>query len=200
MARVVIVSNRVPVPSFRGARAGGLTVALRDVFKSGALWLGWSGEIAAETCTTAKIERSGKFDFATLDLSEEDYKRFYVGFANSVLWPLLHFQPGLLEFDREDFEAYLDVNRTYAKALVPLLKPTDLIVAISLARMRFEEFQRLAREASNLRQALEDRKLTYVHLANGAEPQSQSSVSLFPLSTLPLPPYPLSMNTTPCPL
>ncbi|MGC2126410.1 MAG: trehalose-6-phosphate synthase, partial [Methylovirgula sp.] len=127
MARVVIVSNRVPVPSFRGARAGGLTVALRDVFKNGALWLGWSGETAAETDTTAKITRSGKFDFATIDLSEDDYKRFYVGFANSVLWPLLHFQPGLLEFDREDFEAYLDVNRTYAKALVPLLKPTDLI-------------------------------------------------------------------------
>jgi len=127
MARVVIVSNRVPVPSFRGARAGGLTVALRDVFKNGALWLGWSGEIAAETHTTAKIESSGKFDFATIDLSEADYKRFYVGFANSVLWPLLHFQPGLLEFDREDFEAYLDVNRTYAKALIPLLKPTDLI-------------------------------------------------------------------------
>jgi trehalose 6-phosphate synthase len=127
MARVVIVSNRVPVPSFRGARAGGLTVALRDVFKNGALWLGWSGEIAAETCTIAKIEQSNKFDFATIDLSEEDYKRFYVGFANSVLWPLLHFQPGLLEFDREDFEAYLDVNRTYAKALIALLKPTDLI-------------------------------------------------------------------------
>ncbi len=126
MARIVIVSNRVPVPS-RGARAGGLTVALKDVFKHGALWLGWSGEIAEETQTTAKVQHSGKFDFATIDLSDEDYQRFYVGFANSVLWPLLHFQPGLLEFDRRDFEAYLDVNRSYAKALAELLKPTDLI-------------------------------------------------------------------------
>ena len=95
-----------------GAKAGGLTVALKDVFKQGALWLGWSGEIAAETATSAKILNTGKLDFATIDLSEDDYRQFYVGFANSVLWPLLHFQTGLLEFDREDFAGYLAVNRT----------------------------------------------------------------------------------------
>ncbi len=126
MARVVIVSNRVPLPS-KGAKAGGLTVALKDVFKQGALWLGWSGELAAETATSAKIHATGKLDFATIDLSEQDYRRFYVGFANSVLWPLLHFQPGLLEFDREDFEGYLAVNHAYAKALAELLRPDDLI-------------------------------------------------------------------------
>ncbi|MDR3408139.1 MAG: trehalose-6-phosphate synthase [Methylovirgula sp.] len=126
MARVVIVSNRVPLPS-QGAKAGGLTVALRDVFKQGALWLGWSGEIAAETATSAKIHNSGKLDFATIDLSEDDYQHFYVGFANSALWPLLHFQPGLLEFDREDFAGYLRVNAAYAKALAELLRPDDLI-------------------------------------------------------------------------
>jgi trehalose 6-phosphate synthase len=126
MARVVIVSNRVPLPS-KGAKAGGLTVALKDVFKQGALWLGWSGEIAAETATSAKILKTGKLDFATIDLSEDDYRQFYVGFANSVLWPLLHFQTGLLEFDREDFAGYLAVNRTYAKALAELLQPDDLI-------------------------------------------------------------------------
>ena len=100
---------------------------MKDVFKQGALWLGWSGEIAAETATSAKIHNTGKLDFATIDLSEEDYRQFYVGFANSVLWPLLHFQPGLLEFDREDFDGYLAVNRTYAKALAELLQPDDLI-------------------------------------------------------------------------
>ena len=86
-----------------------------------------AARLAAETATSAKIHATGKLDFATIDLSEEDYRRFYVGFANSVLWPLLHFQPGLLEFDREDFEGYLAVNHTYAKALAELLRPDDLI-------------------------------------------------------------------------
>ncbi len=35
MARVVIVSNRVPIPKARGASAGGLAVALRDLLEAG---------------------------------------------------------------------------------------------------------------------------------------------------------------------
>ena len=33
MARLVIVSNRVPIPKARGAQAGGLAVALRDLLR-----------------------------------------------------------------------------------------------------------------------------------------------------------------------
>ncbi len=38
MARLVIVSNRVPIPKTRGATAGGLAVALRDFATAGSLW------------------------------------------------------------------------------------------------------------------------------------------------------------------
>ncbi|MHB8885970.1 MAG: alpha,alpha-trehalose-phosphate synthase (UDP-forming) [Methylovirgula sp.] len=127
MAGVVIVSNRIPAPAANGPQAGGLAVVLKDCLKDGGLWLGWSGEIAAQTCADVKISRVGKIDFATIDLSREDYRKFYVGFSNSALWPLLHFQPRLVEFDRAHFEAYLSVNRTYARALAALIKPSDLI-------------------------------------------------------------------------
>ena len=43
MARLVVVSNRVPLPSERGAKAGGLAVALADALQPGSLWFGWSG-------------------------------------------------------------------------------------------------------------------------------------------------------------
>src|SRR5207253_7631647 len=39
------------------------------------------------------------------------------------------------------------------------IKPTDLQAAISLAVVRFDQFQQLAKEAATLRQALEDRKV-----------------------------------------
>lgn len=42
--------------------------------------------------------------------------------------------------------------------LVKPLKPADLLPAISVAMRRFEEFSSLKKEASDLRQALEDRK------------------------------------------
>ena len=44
MGRLVIVSNRVPLPSERGPRAGGLAVALADALRPGSLWFGWSGK------------------------------------------------------------------------------------------------------------------------------------------------------------
>jgi trehalose 6-phosphate synthase len=127
VARVVIVSNRVALPSSRGPQAGGLAVALKDALKEGGLWFGWSGAITRETTGETKSQHAAKLDYATIDLSREDYKRFYVGFSNSTLWPLLHFQPGLLEFDRTNFDTYLDVNETFAKALLPLLQPDDLV-------------------------------------------------------------------------
>ena len=46
MGRLVVVSNRVPLPSERGAKAGGLAVALADALQPGSLWFGWSGRLA----------------------------------------------------------------------------------------------------------------------------------------------------------
>ncbi len=44
MARLVIVSNRVPPPRERGQLAGGLAIALRDAIRDhDTLWFGWSG-------------------------------------------------------------------------------------------------------------------------------------------------------------
>jgi response regulator NasT len=39
------------------------------------------------------------------------------------------------------------------------IKPVDLLAAIQLAVLRFEQFQQLTKEAASLRQALEDRKV-----------------------------------------
>lgn len=127
MARLVIVSNRVPVPGREGASAGGLAVALKEALSDGALWFGWSGALSPETSATPTLRKAAKLTFATIDLSQDDYQRFYVGFANSTLWPLLHFRTGLLEFDRADLESYLAVNRAFARALAPLLRPDDLV-------------------------------------------------------------------------
>ena len=44
MARLVIVSNRVPVPARkREQQAGGLAVVLEEALKGEVLWFGWSG-------------------------------------------------------------------------------------------------------------------------------------------------------------
>ena len=47
MARLVIVSNRVPIPKARVTAAGGLAVALRDLMTPGSMWFGWSGRLSS---------------------------------------------------------------------------------------------------------------------------------------------------------
>ena len=127
--RVVIVSNRVPMPKERAAATGGLTVAVRDAMpRRRKLWFGWSGRTAArETQSLPSIARAGWAELATIDLTEADYRGFYLGFANSTLWPLLHYRTGVAEYRRSDLERYLAVNAAFARALVPLLDEDDLV-------------------------------------------------------------------------
>ncbi|MDB5489219.1 MAG: Trehalose-6-phosphate synthase, partial [Reyranella sp.] len=140
MARLVIVSNRVPVPKARGTSAGGLAVALRDLLTPGAMWFGWSGRLAQEPSTQPAIVEARGVTYATVDLTPDAYRGFYVGFSNGALWPLLHFRLGLMHFRREDYEGYLSVNRSFAMSLAPLLQGDDTVWAhdyhlIPFARM-----------------------------------------------------------------
>jgi trehalose 6-phosphate synthase len=127
MSRLVVVSNRVPLPSERGQRAGGLAVALTDALRPGSLWFGWSGRRSAQPSSTPSMQYADGVTYATLDLSESEYRAFYLGFANGALWPLLHFRLGLMNFRGEDFDGYCAVNKHLAATLVPLLRSDDVI-------------------------------------------------------------------------
>lgn len=128
MTRLVLVANRVPNPRERGATAGGLAVALKDaVARRDALWFGWSGHCSEQTAEAPQLQREGRISYATLDLGHEDYRRYYQGFANATLWPTLHYRMGLARFSREEYEGYRSVNAAFARALLPLLRPDDVV-------------------------------------------------------------------------
>jgi trehalose 6-phosphate synthase len=71
------------------------------------------------------VQTSDSITYATIDLSDTEYRQFYAGFSNSVLWPLLHFRLSLQHFRAEDYQGYRAVNRRFAAALARLLQPTD---------------------------------------------------------------------------
>lgn len=127
MARLVVVSNRVGVPD-RGARAGGLEVAIRPALKKrGGVWFGWSGRVADEDPGPAKTLRRDNVEYVTIDLRKDDYNEFYNGFANRVLWPILHYRLDLAEFSRRDLSGYRRVNEYFASGLEKILRPDDLV-------------------------------------------------------------------------
>lgn len=129
MARLVVVSNRVPIPKARSAAAGGLAVALRDLMIPGSMWFGWSGRLSSEPAVQPAMVEARGVTYATIDLTAEAHRAFYVGFANGALWPLLHFRLGLMQFRREDYAGYLAVNATFASALSSVLQADDMVWA-----------------------------------------------------------------------
>lgn len=125
--RLIVVSNRV---ADRGdSQSGGLATALKAALATrGGLWFGWSGH-SVETDAECRLHRCrrGAVDYATLDLTRRDSDAYYAGFANQVLWPLFHYRPDLVEFQREHYAGYRRVNRLLAAQLAQLLNSDDLI-------------------------------------------------------------------------
>jgi trehalose 6-phosphate synthase len=126
MTRVVAVSNRVgPVKS--AALAGGLAVALVDALRrSKGLWFGWSGNIVDDASGHHVTDEHG-LTLATVDLTHGEHRDYYLGFANRCLWPLFHFRPDLMQYDRHAVDVYRHVNTRFAKALLPLLRADDVV-------------------------------------------------------------------------
>jgi trehalose 6-phosphate synthase len=128
LSRLVIVSNRVQIPTEKGPRAGGLAVALGSGLLPGTLWFGWSGKRghSVEGRTPTLHEALG-VTYATVDLTDKEYHEFYVGFSNGALWPLLHYRLDFLDYHRNEYAGYRAVNAYFADALLPILNDDDLV-------------------------------------------------------------------------
>lgn len=128
-SRLVVVSNRVPLPSSPAApAAGGLAVALEAALKErGGLWFGWSGKTGEESDTTPQCRTVGSLTYAVCDLSRRDIEQYYCGFANRALWPICHYRLDLANLSECNAAAYFRVNEHFARQLHRLLRPDDII-------------------------------------------------------------------------
>jgi trehalose 6-phosphate synthase len=129
LGRLVVVSNRVAVPEKNtSARAGGLAIAVNAALKQkSGIWFGWSGKIATQSKISTQKVINNKITYITLDLSKEDHREYYSGFANRVLWPILHYRIDLAEFSRRDLSGYMRVNDNFARELHKVIEPEDLV-------------------------------------------------------------------------
>ena len=128
MGRVVVVSNRVMDPA-QAAQAGGVAVAISEVLQSnGGLWFGWSGAVQADVAGDPEITNvTEHLAIATVPLTAQEHQGYYLGYANSVLWPVFHNRLDLAQFEAGFFEVYASVNRRLAASLKSLLRPDDTI-------------------------------------------------------------------------
>lgn len=128
MNRLFVISNRV-ADLTRSTQSGGLAVALADSLKSrGGVWMGWDGERVEEGVDLRETaEDVGTVTTVTMPMTEADYRDFYIGFSNSVLWPLFHYRLDLVRYQTSHLKGYRRVNRRFAEAAARHLRPDDVI-------------------------------------------------------------------------
>jgi trehalose 6-phosphate synthase len=124
---LVIVSNRV-ADLRKTTQTGGLAVGLADALRErGGVWFGWNGETSENGGGDPQTERVGRVTQISIGLTLQDYEEYYLGYANSVLWPLFHYRLDLVNFQPAFQEGYSRVNGKFADALAPFLEPDDVI-------------------------------------------------------------------------
>ena len=127
--RLIVVSNRVTAPEpGKPTAAGGLAVAVKAALRNRrGLWFGWSGAASDNPDFEPRFVERNRITYAVMDLSTADYQEYYNGFANRVLWPILHYRVDLSEYSNTDLDGYLRVNRIFAEKISKLLQPDDVV-------------------------------------------------------------------------
>ena len=143
MPRLIIVSNRLPfaVENQDGEitvrqSSGGLVSAIKSYIErnkdyqqfTGRVWIG-SMDCTEEDWQTAVNQGLLPEDLMVQPIFPESatYANFYNGFSNSVLWPLFHYFPSLVEYRKEYFKDYKRINQQFADAIRQAYEPGDVI-------------------------------------------------------------------------
>jgi trehalose 6-phosphate synthase/phosphatase len=133
--KLVVVSNRLPVTlrrapdgGWRSARSsGGLATAMGPtVARTRGVWVGWPGD-STDAGDPGRLEELRRWrdehGYVAVELPGEVAARFYEGYANQTLWPLFHQFPTRLQFDSTGWDAYVEANQRFCRALVEHLTP-----------------------------------------------------------------------------
>ncbi len=133
--KIINISNRLPITLQRKedeliirTSSGGLVSAVESLGdkKNELHWVGVA-DFSRVDWLKGENQYKGDFTLHPIFIDEEKYKLYYNGFSNSVLWPLFHYFPSFVEYKKEYFDAYLEVNEDIAEQIKFLIGPADLV-------------------------------------------------------------------------
>jgi len=138
---IVVVSNRLPITVEKVEKgqwvthssAGGLVTAMGPVLRNhGGKWIGWLGaqEMPDDVSLNNILSKSAKelgYTLIPVNITEEEIEKYYHGFSNEILWPLLHDYLSNCNFDPQYANAYRKVNRKFAQAIAEGTNADDYI-------------------------------------------------------------------------
>lgn len=141
--QVIVVSNREPYIHEKGPGgvvvkrpASGLVTAVEPVMRAcSGTWIA-HGSGSADRDVVDRHDRvqvppgEGEYTLRRVWLTPEEEQGYYDGFANEGLWPLCHVAHVRPVFRESDWQAYCEVNRRFAEAVVAEARSEDPVVLV----------------------------------------------------------------------
>jgi trehalose 6-phosphate synthase/phosphatase len=162
MARVIIVSNRLPVSVKKedgklvfSQSTGGVATGLASYANNpNNRWIGWPG-IPTDELTAAdrkEISRElARHNCIPIFMSKKQIDDFYNGYSNSILWPLFHNLPVQGKKHREQWwEGYRTVNKLFRDAILKVAQNNSRIWVHDYQLLLVPEMLRKARPQANI--------------------------------------------------
>ncbi|MEK6747121.1 MAG: trehalose-6-phosphate synthase [Pseudomonadota bacterium] len=142
-SEVIVVSNREPYIHNRlndkivmQRPASGVVTALEPILRAcGGTWIAHgSGSADRDTvdsqdCIAVPPEHP-EYSLRRIWLTQEEEDGYYYGFANEGMWPLCHITFVRPNFRESDWQAYKDVNRKFADAVIKQAKTKNPVVLV----------------------------------------------------------------------
>jgi trehalose 6-phosphate synthase len=155
---LVVIANREPYAhEWKDGKvvvqrpASGLVTGIEPILRAcGGTWIAYGGG----TADRLHSDRAGRvavppeapeYTLRRIWIEEEEYERYYSGFANEGLWPLCHTAHTRPSFRASDWASYQAVNETFARAALDEARSDGLVL---IQDYHFALVPRLIRERS----------------------------------------------------
>ena len=154
---IVVIANREPYAhEWAGdgrvvvkRPASGLVTGIEPMLRAcGGTWIAYGGGSADRLYSdrqgrVAVPPEAPEYTMRRIWVGEEEYERYYSGFANEALWPLCHMAHARPTFRAADWASYQAVNETFARAAVDETRAGGLML---IQDYHFAMVPRLVRE------------------------------------------------------
>lgn len=138
MQKILIVSNRLPLEinlvkesiSIKPS-AGGLVTGIGSIYKSfESMWIGWPGIVDEEINDKIRpdiISAIRKEKCLPVFINKKDMDLYYFGFSNKIIWPLFHYFTQFVEYNKDFWNSYIQVNKKFAEVILENIEGIDKI-------------------------------------------------------------------------
>ncbi|MDY6915861.1 MAG: bifunctional alpha,alpha-trehalose-phosphate synthase (UDP-forming)/trehalose-phosphatase, partial [Candidatus Cloacimonadota bacterium] len=138
MARLIIVSNRLPVKLTKtkngfkyNMSTGGVATGLKSFYKSyDAIWVGWPGQVSNKLSKQHdKITETlrEKYNCEPVFLTRTEIQNYYLGYSNKSIWPLCHYFTQYVTCNDKYWKYYQKVNQKFANKISQMVEEDDIV-------------------------------------------------------------------------